>query len=413
MIIKYCSRCSGKPYTTDLSVSKCPQCGAELLSEINDEQSLKGRRVFSTPNANPFSSSSKTPNTSAPRTGNSFGGGFASPPSSPAPNGFSGSAEPMNNSFGKPTSGSNAFAKPFSTDNANSDNAFSGSNNKPENSSHHTSVTPFKENDLAAPFTGNDSQTEDSSRKKLKNENLNSISGIVSRYNVTDSESGYKRLFVFKLIDALVYRQRMDDVKHTFTVHVSHGRDEFGYDTYTDIPVCVHGVIAGGTMLEENTEVEVHGKYKNNCLMADRIQVVNSGYRSTVTFQHSRQGILYAVLAVFALAFLIYVGVSSDGGFFTNIKSFFVAWLISAGIVTVLYLLLFFSRIGRFMAYRSKGFPFIGVLLVSFILALLYMNLFGLRTQATGLFSGLLSSVLPFIIVIIVIVVLFKTIFRR
>ena len=347
MIIKYCKKCPGQPYTIDLNVDSCPRCGSELGLVSIDESELSGRPQLSV----------------AP---------------TPAPN----------------------YRDPYSHD-----DSYGSSNGSGTDLDHRR---PGGRNLVSRTTAGKGAETSAS----LKSVTGSVISGKLTRYSVTDSEKGYKRLFVIKLFDALVYHQRMDDILHRFTVRVDQGKDSFGYSNFKDVPVNVHGVISGGAQLDENADVEVTGKYKNNILMAQSINIVNSGYRSRVNFQRSRQGILYGILAAVAIIFLIYVGVSSKGGFFENIGSFFVAWLISAVIVTVLYFVLFMSRFGWLMAARNKGFPFAGILLVSFIMALLYMNMFGLGTSVGGALSGALSSILPSIIVIVAIVFLIRLIFK-
>ena len=348
MIIKFCKKCPGQPYTTDLSMSSCPKCGSDLGFVSIDENELSGRPQLS----------------GAPAQAPDYGDPY------------------MHNA-------------PYDSSN---DSGTDLDHRRPGGLNPGYRTTAGRIADTGA---------------SLKSVAGSVICGKLTRYSVTDSEKGYKRLFVVKLFDAIVYRQRMDDVLHRFTVRVDMGKDSFGYSNFKDVPINVHGVIADGAQLDDNADVEVHGKYRNNILMADSINIVNAGYRSKVNFQHSRQAVFYAVLASMALIFLIYVGVSSKGGFFENIKSFFVAWLISAAVVTGLYFLLYFSRIGRFMAYRNKGFPFIGILLLSFIFALLYMNLFGLGTGVSGLFSSALSAILPILIVIGVIIFMIKLLFRR
>lgn len=41
-----------------------------------------------------------------------------------------------------------------------------------------------------------------------------------------------------------------------------------GFGSYVDVPVNVHGTIAGGIQIIDNCEVEIRGKYKNHVLMA-------------------------------------------------------------------------------------------------------------------------------------------------
>ena len=391
MLVKYCPRCFGKPYTDNFNQSVCPICGSSLQSEMVDNSSLLGRPILNNGLENKFDSY--------------CGSGFSdNNPFEEAPFGDFGDSfgdNSENGSFDVFPSENSAYAPVQDESSANHEPGYPA--NIPTNHNFSKQVDSF---------SSVESVEEPSSSLKHSSVGM-MVAGKISRYSVTDRSQGYKRFFITKLIDAFFYHQRTDDVLHRFTVRVDQGKDSFGYSIFKDIPVNVHGNIAGGVQLDENADVEVTGKYKNNVLMAKSIDIVNSGYRSRVNFQHSRQGILYGILVAVAIIFLIYVGGSYNGGFFENIGSFFVAWLISAVIVTVLYLLLFISRFGRFMAYRNKGFPFVGILLVSFIMALLYMNMFGLGTSVGGALSGALSSILPSIIVIVAIVFLIRLIFKR
>lgn len=348
-----------------------------------NEDSLIGRRELSFSGFSSFPANRQSSSKSSPTSSGQFFGGFG------------------------------GFSNPSSTHPKSSSNTFAGIGVNPANEAKNVPVTPTPKTRTVMPITEKAQHTGTISEGSQKNKGGQTIIGKLTRYSSTNLEKGYKRLFITKVIDALIYHQRMDDVLHRFTVRVDQDKDAFGYSNFKDIPVNVHGVIAGGAQLDENADVEVTGTFKNNVLMARSIDIINSGYRSRVKFQHSRQGILYGVLAAIALFFLIYVGASSNGGFFQNIGSFFVAWLVSAAIVTVLYLALFMSHFGFLLAIRRKGFPFIGILLISFILALLYMNMFGLGTGVGGLLSKALSSILPIIIVIIVIVFVIRLIFKR
>jgi hypothetical protein len=143
------------------------------------------------------------------------------------------------------------------------------------------------------------------------------VTGKISQYSSTGREDGaYRRLLPVKIYQALVYRQRLEDVLHRFTVRVEHNEDMLGHQNYTDVPVNVHGTISGGLQLVDNAEVEVHGKYNNGVLMADSIHIINNGHKSKVGFQRSVKAITYGILSALMLAFVIFVAASSDGNFF-------------------------------------------------------------------------------------------------
>ena len=122
--------------------------------------------------------------------------------------------------------------------------------------------------------------------------------------------------------------------------------------------------MSGGIQLVDNIEVEITGKYCNGILIANSISVLNNGYKSPIKFQHSVKAILYGILTLFALAFLVFIGVSSGGSFFQNIGSFLKTWLIASVTVTVLYFLVTFSKIGimtRMATGKQRKFPLIGI----------------------------------------------------
>lgn len=377
MLIKFCPVCMGKPYTTDLNENICPMCGAELTTEMVPDSTLDSRQKLNSPVFNDtFSNKGFGEITQFGTENNDF-------------TGFTSSDE-----FGN----SEPFGQPFNTPEVT-----------PEEQ-----IFPF-DNPITPLVTHENNEHNDSVNSAvLTSKDGMSVVGKLTRYSKADEDSGYKRLFIGKIIDAIFYKQRMEDVLHRFTVRVDCGKDALGHNEFKDIPVNVHGVIASGLQLDENCDVEVKGKYKNNVLMASEINVLNSGFKSKVHFQHSRGAIAYGILAIIALIFFIYVGLSSDGGFFANIKEFFVVWLVSAVVITILYFALFLSKLGVLLLMgKKKSFPFVGILLCSFICALLFMNVFGLGTSVGGLFSGWLSSIMPIIITIIALIVVVCLVVKR
>lgn len=47
MIIRYCPKCYGNPYTTDSNLKKCPTCGTKLELDYVDDDDLRSRSTFS------------------------------------------------------------------------------------------------------------------------------------------------------------------------------------------------------------------------------------------------------------------------------------------------------------------------------------------------------------------------------
>ena len=207
----------------------------------------------------------------------------------------------------------------------------------------------------------------------------NLISGRVSKYSSTGGEDGnYRRLLPVKLFQAIVYKQRFEDVLHRFTVRVEN-HDAMGYVQYTDIPVNVHGTIAGGMQIMDDEEVEVHGKYCNGILMADSVCVINNGYRSQVSFQRSIGGIALAITLAVLLIGACYVAATVGEDFLTNIATFFIGWVANFILLTVLYFILNLTRIGIALnMFRGKRrFPGVAILIISAILSMVILNIPG------------------------------------
>ena len=380
MVIKYCPKCEGKPYTKDFNASVCNICGSSLLSELSSEEELRGRREMSVSEDESI--------------GGASADGF----------GFDEESSAFND-----TSFDENEPNPFGFGDFDKKN--SGSEELPTEY-HDSSIDVSKDPEVSPSifsYKGNSASGEIRANKK---DIGTVIRGKVSNYTNSQKEnSGYRRLFIKKIFDAIVYRQRFDDTLHSFAVRVNNGKDAFGNQIYTDVPVNMHGIVSGGIQLTDNMEVEVTGKYCNGILMADNVSVLNNGFKSPVKLQHSAKAILYGILAIFAVAFLIYIGVSSGGSFFTNIGSFLKIWLISAAIVTILYFLLTFSKIGimaRMATGKPRKFPLIGILLVSLVFALLFINSFGVGASVGNALSGIFSSVISFVILLIILFVVFK-----
>lgn len=374
MLVKYCSNCAGRPYTENCSMINCPTCNGVLSCEMVDVSSLNGR-----------------PKLSVPQKNNIFG------------NNSSTGTEKQNSG----SSGNNFFAQ-------------NATIIPPKSTSVDTQTNSSANNIAQSNFNGNTGiQTKNNSNYGSKTyggrsvlQSGDAVIGKVSQYSSTGKEDGnYRRLFVQKLVDAILYKQRFEDILHRFKVRVKSSPDAFGNCQYTDVQVNVHGTISGGAQITDNSEVEVFGKYRNGVLMAQKINIINNGYQTPVTFQHSAKAIFYGILAIVAAFFMIYIGLSSDGGFFQNIGSFLKTWLITSVIVTVLYFLLSFSKIGimtRMASGRPRKFPLVGILLVSLVLTLIFVNSFGLGASVGSLLSGLFSSIISIVVIIVVLYIVFK-----
>lgn len=373
MMVKYCNKCSGHPYTEDFSVSNCPVCNSELLFEMVSTESIANRPKLSPVKFN-VATHEKT----------------VFPVSSKSSGGFKQSGDnglfPVRPTQEQKEAGTNTANLVSTTNSSSVPSTISvGGNNQ-------GSVAPDARSGGTV-FTGK-----------------------VSQYSCTGKEDGnYRRLLITKIIDAVVYHQRLEDVLHRFNVRVENGKDAMGYSQYSDIPVNVHGTIASGMQITDNAEVEVEGKYRNGVLMASKVSVVNNGFNSQIKFQRSVSAIIYGVLAVVAAIALIVFVANTDGNFFANLKSFLLTWLVMSVVTAVLYLVLIFSKIGfltRMATGKPKKFPIVGILLFSLIITMIFMNSFGIGASLSGLLSKLLVAIMPAAIIIIAIIFLIKLIFK-
>lgn len=354
MVVKYCEHCHGRPYTTNLQISKCPKCGKMLGIESADETELEGRREIFIPEKADF----------------------------------------QKNEYNEDTT--------------------------PNKLKWRNEEESLDEERFRTPPAEKKERTKVSviSRKAISNSFIpdKCIRGRVAQYSSTGKEDGeYRRLLPVKIYQAVVYRQRLEDVLHRFTVRVERGEDALGYQNYTDIPVNVHGTIAGGLQIVDNAEVEVHGKYKNGVLMADSIYVINNGYESKVGFQHSVKAITYGILSAIMFAFICFVAALSNGNFFANIKEFCSVWFVIAAILTVLYFITSLTKIGlltRMLSSKRRTFPLFGILLISLALAFLFVNTFGSFAGFGSYLFGWIYLLVPIIIIIAALFFIIKSMFK-
>ena len=386
MVIKYCPHCSGHPYTKDTGTANCPVCGTRLYSEMADESALFGRPMLD--------------------MSGGFGGSYDPWSEEDTGNGLA---------FGDPLPGFDGPEPGFGDPPLRPDLEF-GSAARPMD-------IPTDKDITEEPATGFFAQTVPGGAGRVNNTGTEeyasaanmgtTIRGKIFNYSNTDREGGrYPRFFITRIIDALAYGQRTEDLLHRFNVQVE-GPD----GDYTAVPVNVHGTISGGMQLADNQMAEVSGTYRDGILMARRIDVISGGLRTTVRFQRSPAPAIYGLLVAAILGFLVYIGISGGGTFFGSIGQFLTTWAVIAVIITVLYLILF-ARAGLFakmFLVKHGRFPLIGILLVSLLLTLVYLNSFGLGAAAGGALSGLLSALLPMLgtlAVIGIFIWLIRSIFR-
>ena len=372
MLIKYCSICARHPYTENLSVSKCPVCNSELLVEAVSDESLLNR----------------------PKLINNHSHGTAA-------NGNSSYKAPVFNSPFENSSDTGLLPPQTMSQNQ-------GSNNT-------NIIKAATSGALISSNTGvvNATPGAVTGRARARRTGTTVIQGKVSQYTCSEQEAGqYRRFPIHKIIDAVVYHQRLDDVLHRFNVRTDNGADAMGHTQYTDTPVNVHGIIAGGGMhIANDSEVEIEGRFKNGVLMASKVSVIQSGNYSRVKFQHSASAIINGILAVVALVVMLVFVIMKGGSFFSTFKYFLKTWLIISAVSTILYFLIRFSKFGILarMASQKKGkFPLVGILLFSLIATLFFTNAFGVGTTLTGLVSKLILSFLPIVLVVVILLFIYK-----
>ena len=376
MVIKCCPRCTGRPYTRNYDLVLCPKCGAVLELESIPEQQLSSRARLDEP-----------------------GSGGADVPGGVTPPGQSAAQRTPQSAPRKPSRHSpQPQADPKPRD--------------PQPPWKPTGSGP-----VAQPITGTHTAHDN---RRVEAALGTTIRGRISQYSSTGSEDGnYRRLLVQRIYDAIVYKQRFENLLHRFTVRVEGGTDAFGNQEYFDVPVNVHGTIAGGMQLADNNEVEVTGTYRGGTLMAREVTIIANGYRTPVQFQRAVGLIALSIAALVALIFGIYVAVdSSNGGsIWPTIVDFLKTWGVVSLILLVLYVMFCVSRFGFQLMLLMRGqrsHPLLTIVLLGFILTVLILAKFGSAGNLLSALSSLGAAILPSAIVLLLMIFLvFRLIFPR
>ncbi len=380
MIIKYCPSCAGRPYTNELYNDNCPKCGSFLETEFVSDQSTLSKR-------------SKLP--SVPKGSEaSFNKGDNT-----------GMFDDEMYKDEHPT-GSFPEIKTASEEDAFLD--FGDENDRP--------ISGKKSGKIETPTVRhgrNQVKSSTVSSNRLRNSGTKVIYGRVADYSSSGREDGnYRRLFFQRISDYFLYGQKMEDVLHRFYVK-NRDEDAMGYSRSSSELVNVHGTIGGGVSINNNDEVEVHGKYnRDGVFMAREIFVTTDGNHLRVRFQNSPSQMTNSVLVIIALIMVVFTLFHFNGNIFAGFSFFLKSWLAMAVIITVLYFVLFSRLAVARMFFGRKAFPLGSILIISFIATLVYLNWNGI---GTSIFSGLwslLSSVLSTVIVIALIIIAFKNIIK-
>ena len=346
MIIKYCPECIGFPYTKNMSMDTCPTCGSDLETEIVSKESFLKKREKLGEYKDIYDLSD---NTSTVDTDDyQFGDGMES------------------------------------NQNYNDDS------------------------DLPTLIETSDLAIHKANRVEGVN-NGNIIRGRVINYKCSSDEGGqYKRFFIQKLIDFFLYGQKMNDVLHRFCVHVGQS-DELGYTYSKDIPVNVYGSVSSGLSLSDNCEVEVKGRYNNNhVFMARDVQVTNYGSGTKINFKHDPKAVADFVFMLIAMVLMVITMVNYDGSFFEGFGIFFKTWMIMLIIFGLLYLFLFAKLLFLSIIMGKGKFSISGVVFLSFIATLIYMNKHIIWASTGPAIMSFLQSIIVTIVFAAIIIYLLK-----
>ena len=358
VVINYCPNCEGHPYTTDSSVTTCPRCGARLLGEMVFDADLVGRPTLGGARTLDAGRRDNEENVRSRTYGDTVtlpnDGTWDDEPTATAP------------VVGRPLTRSNTSDRP-------------AEGTVTADPRHDVPAVPIAQaTPVQAPAQPDPGTT---------------IRGKVSNYSNSEVEAGlYRRFFVQRLVDAVVYGQRFEDLVHRFTVRVR--AEGAPASTYVDVPVNVHGTISGGMQLTDNADVEVTGRYKNGVLMARRIAVLNGNTRTYVRFQRAVMPMVVTALLAGIVAFLASGGLDLLAYIGGGIGSFLITWLGVSAIVGVIWAIILshMGTVAQIMLLRGN-FPLIAILGIGLLITLAMTNALGLGGVAVALGDGLLGVV--------------------
>lgn len=329
MIIKYCPKCTMRPYTTDMSVTNCPSCNSNLMIEaVNSENDLIGRPQLNiSPNFNQESDA-----------GSNY------------------------DSYGEVDS-----------------------------------VTPV--------YPPINSISTDAGKK-------NEIIGRVYGYSNSAEEAGkYKRIFITKIIDALIYGQRTEDVLHRFYL-----RPEGDTSIQNDVPVVIHGTLSAGSGITDNSLVKVRGKYHNGAFYARKITVMNNGRESSVRPQVSLSKLFITILSLLFLFTGIGLFIFDRNGVNTGLlyaKNFFIIFAVVYLVLYLLSLIMMARSKFAFAAIALSGGGIKGIGIINFILSIaISIPIFKLLLSVGFNIAGIFSTFGPIIIIVIGIILMISCIVR-
>lgn len=404
MIVRYCSSCIGAPYTKDTALETCPICGSRLETEfIQDESALWGREEIV---EDPFGPSPFGPEDADNPFAKDADDPFSdSSPFSPAvadDSPFGRGAGHTESGFASPRRDTSGLPQSFSFDIQDHQTIQPTHGASP-------SLDYGNQESLGAPRRS----VHNTPQARGQAADSSVVTGRVANYSNSSLEPGeYHRNILQKMVDAIVYGQRTDDIIHRFMVRTD-DEDPMG-GGYRDIFVNVHGTIAGGMQLSDNQTVEVHGRYRDGVLIAKKIYILTGAGKTTVNFQHEMGGVaLFGGLLLFA-AFLLLGGFGDPSSMLGGAGAFLSEWLVMLVFAAIIWFFVLskLGSVGRSIASSGGKTSLVGVLVLSVVMTLIFTNTLGLGNAAGSAVDSILDYVIALSGPIITILLMLYGIYR-
>ena len=249
MIIRYCPKCPGKPYTKEWKITHCPIDGTRLEPESVDPSMLDGRPCFDNQEKDD--------------------------------------------------------SDPDDTDRTNEFDAYTDiyeKKNAPLDRMPHMSIAKKEAGIfdwLKKSVNGLLTRWEKKSDKPSTG-NISVLTGRVTNYERSSiSDTGYKRTIFSKIWQAMIYGQRTTDVLHSFTLRNDRNSTPGDFNSSGTV-VNVHGIISTGASINENDVVEVIGSFspRIGVFFARQINVNTGGRNVRVRFQHDISSVFKVLVGI-------------------------------------------------------------------------------------------------------------------
>lgn len=248
----------------------------------------------------------------------------------------------------------------------------------------------------------------DAGEKSKKNEIIGRVYGYI---NSAEEAGKYKRIFITKIIDALIYGQRTEDVLHRFYL-----RPEGDTSIQNDIPVVIHGTLSAGSGITNNSLVRVRGKYHNGAFYARKITVMNNGRESSVRPQVSLSKLFITILSLLFLFAGIGLFIFDRNGVNTGLlyaKNFLIIFAVVYLILYLLSLIMMSRSKFAFAAIALAGGGIKGIGIINFILSIaISIPIFKLLLSVGFNIAGVFFTFGPIIIIVIGIILMISCIVR-